>query len=128
MNDHDQNIVNNFSAAEISAAQEPVVEAAPVSYFDGNLFQLIAWCIFGAIITILTLGICFPWAYCMIYEWQAEHTVVDGKRLSFDGTAMQLFGNWIKWLLLTIVTLGIYGFFVGIQLMKWKAKHTHFAA
>ena len=128
MNEHDQSIVNNSPATESTPPQKPVVEAAPVSYFDGNLFQLIGWYILGAIITFFTFGICFPWAYCMIYNWQAKHTVVDGKRLRFDGTAMQLFGNWIKWLLLTIVTLGIYGFFVGIQLMKWKAKHTHFAA
>ena len=72
------------------------------SYFDGGLLQLIGWKILGFIITIITLGICYPWAVCMIYRWEAKHTVINGRRLIFDGTALQLFGNWIKWLLLTI--------------------------
>lgn len=97
------------------------------SYFDGGLFQLIGWRILGFIVTAFTLGICFPWAYCMIYRWEAKHTVICGHRLRFDGTALQLFGNWIKWLLLTIVTIGIYGFWVGIKLKKWQTKHTLFA-
>lgn len=97
------------------------------SYFDGGLLQLIGWRILGAIVTVCTLGICFPWAFCMIYSWETKHTVVDGKRLTFDGTAVQLFGNWIKWALLTIITLGIYSFWLNIALMKWKTKHTHFA-
>lgn len=96
------------------------------SYFDGGLLQLIGWKILGFIVTIITLGICYPWAICMIYRWEAKHTVINGKRLIFDGTALQLLGNWIKWLFLTIITLGIYGFWVGIKLKKWQTKHLHF--
>ena len=97
------------------------------SYFDGGLLQLIGWKIVGALITTLTFGICFPWALCMVYGWEAKHTVINGKRLYFDGTAIQLFGNWIKWLLLCIITLGIYSFWLNISLKKWITKHTHFA-
>lgn len=97
-----------------------------VSYFDGGLLQLIGWRILGTLITTVTLGICFPWAFCMIYSWEAKHTVINGKRLKFDGKAIQLFGNWIKWLLLTIITLGIYSLWLGISFRKWKIKHTHF--
>ena len=97
------------------------------SYFDGGLLQLIGWKILGALVTCCTLGICYPWAFCMVYRWEANHTVVNGHRLKFTGTAMQLFGNWIKWLLLTIITCGIYSFWLGIKLKQWKAKHTTFA-
>ena len=97
------------------------------SYFDGGLLQLIGWRILGFLVTAITFGICFPWAYTMIYSWEAKHTVVDGRRLTFDGTAIGLFGQWIKWLLLTVITLGIYSFWVAIALKKWKVKHTHFA-
>lgn len=97
------------------------------SYFDGGLLQLICWRVLGFLITAVTLGICYPWAFTMVYSWEAKHTVINGRRLAFDGTALQLFGNWIKWLLLTIITLGIYSFWAGIALRKWKTKHTHFA-
>lgn len=96
------------------------------SYFDGGLLQLIGWQILGGLITAVTLGICYPWAVCMIYRWEAKHTVINGRRLKFNGTAMQLFGNWIKWILLTIITLGIYGFWLNIKLLQWKTKHTEF--
>ena len=97
------------------------------SYFDGGLLQLIGWKILGFFVTVLTLGICYPWALCMVYGWEARHTVINGHRLAFDGTAVQLFGNWIKWFLLTVITIGIYGFWVGIKVKRWKTKHTHFA-
>lgn len=95
------------------------------SYFDGGLLQLIGWRILGFLVTLLTLGICYPWAFCMVYNWETKHTVINGRRLSFDGKAIQLFGNWIKWALLCIVTLGIYSFWLSIALKKWKTKHTH---
>jgi uncharacterized membrane protein YjgN (DUF898 family) len=97
------------------------------SFFDGGLLQLIGWRLAGAFITLITLGICYPWAFCMVYRWEAKHTVINGRRLVFDGTAFQLFGSWIKWLLLSFITLGIYTFWLGIKLKKWKVKHTRFA-
>lgn len=96
------------------------------SYFDGGLFQLIGWTLVGIVVTVLTLGICLPWAYVMIFSWEAKHTVIEGRRLYFDGNAWGLFGSWIKWWLLTVITLGFYGFWVGIALKKWKVAHTHF--
>jgi len=103
------------------------VSAKQVSYFDGGLLQLIGWSLLGSIITICTIGICYPWALCMVYGWKINHTVIDGRRLKFNGSAVGLFGSWIKWLLLTIITLGIYSFWLGIALEKWKVKNTTFA-
>jgi len=97
------------------------------SYFDGGMLQLVGWCILGFLITIITFGICAPWALCMVFNWETKHTVVEGRRLKFTGTAIGLFGNWIKWLLLTIITLGIYSFWLAIALKKWKTKNTVFA-
>ena len=97
------------------------------SYFDGGLLQLIGWRILGAIVTFCTLGICYPWALCMVYGWEINHTVVNGHRLKFTGSAVGLFGNWIKWLLLCIITCGIYSFWLQIALKKWKVSHTEFA-
>lgn len=96
------------------------------SFFDGGLFSYIGWNILGAILTVFTLGICYPWALCLIYGWKINHTVIDGHRMRFSGSAVGLFGNWIKWLLLSIITLGIYLFWVGIKLEDWKSKNTNF--
>lgn len=103
------------------------VNTSGESYFDGGLFQLIGWSLLGTIITVATLGICYPWALCMVYGWKINHTVIDGRRLKFTGSAVGLFGNWIKWFFLSIITLGIYGFWLGIALEKWKVKNTTFA-
>ena len=97
------------------------------SYFDGGLLELILLGILGAVITTVTLGICAPWAICLIYKWEVEHTVVEGRRLKFTGTALGLFGSWIKLLLLIVVTLGIYSFCAIIFMIKWKSKNTAFA-
>ena len=78
------------------------------------------------LVTVFTLGICYPWAFTMIYNWETKHTVINGKRLQFDGTAAQLFGNWIKWFLLTLITVGIYGLWLPIKIAKWKTMHTSF--
>lgn len=104
-----------------------VDSATGKSYFDGGILSFIGWNILGSLITSLTLGICFPWALCMVYGWKINHTVIEGKRLKFTGSAIGLFGLWIKWLLLLIVTLGIYGFWMAISLEKWKVKNTYFA-
>ena len=96
------------------------------SYFDGGLFQLIGWRLLGLIITIITAGICYPWALCMIYNWEIKHTVIQGKRLQFTGTALGLFGLWIKWWFLMLITASIYSFWVKISLKKWIVKHTEF--
>lgn len=97
------------------------------SYFDGGLLQLVGWRILGFLLTVCTLGICYPFALCMMYGWETKHTVVNGHRLTFDGNGLQLWGKWIIWLLLSVITLGIYSFWVGISMRKWKVSHTHFA-
>ncbi|MHC5252143.1 DUF898 family protein [Listeria kieliensis] len=97
------------------------------SFFDGGLLQFIGWTLLGVLVTVFTLGICYPWALCMVYGWKINHTVVEGKRLQFNGSAFGLFGHWIKWFLLTIVTLGIYSFWLSIKLEDWKVKNTTFA-
>ncbi|ACT33700.1 DUF898 domain-containing protein [Clostridium botulinum] len=96
------------------------------SYFDGGLLQLVGWTLLGTLITICTLGICYPWAVCMVFGWKINHTVINGRRLRFKGTAIGLFGSWIKWFILTIITFGIYSLWLGIALQKWKVKNTEF--
>jgi uncharacterized membrane protein YjgN (DUF898 family) len=94
------------------------------SYFDGGLFSLLGWKILGGLITILTLGICYPLALCMTYGWETNHTIINGKRLHFNGKAVDLFLHWLLWWFLTIITLGIFSFWLTISLKKWIVKNT----
>jgi len=95
------------------------------SYWDGHLIQLIGWMILGAILVTITLGIMYPWYYCVLQRWKCKHSVYDGYRLVFDGHAIQIIGKWICWLLLTVVTLTIFAWFIPMKIEKWKASHTH---
>lgn len=99
---------------------------AEKSYFDGSAFGRLGWTILGTLLTGLTLGLCFPFAKCWLYTWEAKHTVIDGRRLKFCGKPSGFFGTWLLCILLTIVTLGIYGFYVPIKFQKWKEANTFF--
>jgi len=96
------------------------------SSFDGTMLEWLGWRIAGVFITVITLGIGFPWAFCMMYQWEVNHTVINGKRLKFNGTGGSLIGHWILWWLLTIITFGIFGLWVPVKIARWKAERTSF--
>lgn len=96
------------------------------SFFDGGYFAYIGYSILVAFVSIITLGIAFPWMLCLMQKWKAKHTVICGKRMYFDGTGLQLIGRYILWSFLSIITFGIYGLWMIIAFKKWIAKHTHF--
>lgn len=96
------------------------------SYFDGHTIQLFLWRLLGLFLCVITLSIAFPWTMCMVYRWEAKHTVINGYRLSFNGKGGQLFGRYMLWLLLTILTVGIFLICLANKIKKWKIKHTVF--
>jgi uncharacterized membrane protein YjgN (DUF898 family) len=95
--------------------------------FDGGAGTYLGTSILAFLITIFTLGICFPFAVVLMQRWKAKHTYIKGLQLEFTGTGWGLFGNWIKWFLLLIITLGIYGFWITPRLQKWIVEHTDFS-
>lgn len=94
--------------------------------FDGGAATYIGTGLLGFLITVLTLGICYPFALVLGERWRAKHSFIDGQRLIFTGTAIGLFGLWIKWFLLIVITLGIYVFWVVPRITAWKWEHTNF--
>ena len=96
------------------------------SYFDGHTIQLFLWRLLGFFLCVITLSIAFPWTMCMVYRWEAKHTVINGYRLHFDGKGGQLFGRYLLWLLITILTCGVFLIFLANKIKKWKIKHTVF--
>ena len=96
------------------------------SCFDGGYFAYIGYSILVGFVTIITLGIAYPWMCCVFQRWKAKHTVVCGKRMYFDGTGLQLIGNYLLWMLLSVITLGIYSLWMSVSIRKWITKHTHY--
>jgi hypothetical protein len=94
--------------------------------FDGGAATFVGTALLGGLITVCTLGICYPFALVLMERWRAKHCSIDGHRLVFTGTATGLFGLWIKWFLLCVVTLGIYSFWVVPRLTQWRWEHTGF--
>jgi hypothetical protein len=118
---------SSFVSGGHNARESSQPDVPGESKFDGGLLSYIGWSILGAIVTLFTLGICYPWALCMVYGWRINHTIINGKRLRFKGTAVSLLGHWVLWLFLCVITLGIYSFWLFIALEKWKVKNTSFA-
>lgn len=97
------------------------------SDFTGGAFANFGYNFLVSLVSIITLGIGYPFMYCVKKRWECKHTFIDGKQLVFDGKGGQLFGNLIKWALLSIITLGIYYILKGkILMIEWGTKHTHY--
>ena len=114
--------------AMCAAMTQPVQprQKAPSS-FDGTGWQVFGLWLAGFLLTVITLGIAYPWVLCMHYRWETKHTVINGKRLSFDGRGSELVGKWVLWVLLSILTLGLYSFRARAKLRSWRYSHTRVA-
>ncbi|WP_434422071.1 DUF898 family protein [Nannocystis pusilla] len=104
----------------------PAASPAPTFRFDGGAADYLGVAIVAFLLTLVTLGLAYPWALCMVQEWRCHHTLIGGRRLRFTGGGLSLLGLWIKWFLLLIVTLGIYSFWLVPSLNKWIVEHTEF--
>ena len=106
---------------------ERVLALNSVSKHDGKLIQVIGWCLLGGLLTMITLGIMFPWAICKLVAWDCKHTIINGRRLRFTGKAGEIIGKNILWILLTIITAGIFGLWVPMKWKRWITARIHFA-
>jgi uncharacterized membrane protein YjgN (DUF898 family) len=94
--------------------------------FDGGAATYLGTSLLAGLITVVSLGIAYPYALCLRQRWKAKHTYINGHRLVFLGTGLGLFGLWIKWFLLSVVTLGIYLFWVAPRVQRWVVENTDF--
>jgi uncharacterized membrane protein YjgN (DUF898 family) len=95
--------------------------------FTGGASTYFGTALLAALITLFTLGICYPYALVLRERWRAKHSYIDGRQLVFTGTGIGLFALWIKWILLIFITAGIYGLWIGPRIQRWKWEHTDFA-
>jgi hypothetical protein len=95
--------------------------------FDGGAGTYLGTAILAFLVTLLTLGICYPYALVLWERWRARHSYIEGRQLAFNGSAWGLFGLWWKWLILIIITFGIYALWVGPRVYRWKWENTGWA-
>ena len=94
---------------------------------DGGVATYWGTAFLATLITLFTVGICYPFSLVLRERWKAKYTYIDGRQLVFDGSAWALFGNWLKWVLFTVLTVGIYSFWVRPKLTQWIIENTDFA-
>jgi uncharacterized membrane protein YjgN (DUF898 family) len=76
------------------------------------------------LLSILTLGIYFPWAWVRLFRLRASHTRINGKSMTFTGTGGQFFVLCLVNGLLTLITLGIYWPWAACRISDWKARNS----
>ena len=54
--------------------------------FDGSGFGYLWLCIWTTVLTVITCGLFFPWAYSAQQRWICSNTYVNGRQLRFEGT------------------------------------------
>ncbi len=95
--------------------------------FNGSglgFFWLFIW---TTVLSIVTLGLSFPWTASATMRWVMGNTTIDGKQLCFKGTGMGFFGNWLLIIILTFVTIGIYTPWGACRITRWAINNTYYA-
>ena len=122
--------------AQVNVAIPPQYSPQPIGgprsgrafAFTGGAATYFGTALLGLLITVCTLGICYPFAVVLVQRRRCKHSYINGQQMAFTGSAWGLFGNWVKWFLLCIVTIGIYSFWVAPRITRWKWEHTNFAS
>lgn len=105
----------------------PHLPAQQIYVFRGGAATWFGTQLLGVLITVLTVGICYPFAVVLVQRWRAKNTWLMGRQLQFIGTGWGIFGLWLKWMLLTVITLGIYSFWVYPRMTQWTTEKTVYA-
>ena len=95
--------------------------------FKGTGLNYLWLAIWTGILTVLTLGLAWPWSYTAKQKWLAAHTYIDGSQLTFNGTGMGFFGTWLLVVFLSIITLGIYFPWGYCRIKRWQTNNLYFA-
>ena len=97
------------------------------SKFTGGMFANFGIQLLTVLASACSFGIAYPFMLCWKMRWEAEHTVIDGQKLTFDGKGSQLFGKYMLWMLFSYLTFGAYATLVlPLNVSCWATEHTHF--
>ncbi len=97
---------------------------ATVFEFRGSGLGYIWLMVWTILLSILTGGLFFPWAYSAQLRWISSNTYLHGRPLKFVGTGLGFFFQWLLILVLTFITLGIYAPWGYCRLKRWELENT----
>jgi uncharacterized membrane protein YjgN (DUF898 family) len=101
----------NYYSSKTSAG--PTARGNLQFEFRGSGGSLFGVMIVGYLLTMITLGIYFPWFICKLTRYFTDNLVArsaDGTQyqLKFNGEGGALFGTWLLGAILSVITLYIY--------------------
>ena len=64
--------------------------------FHGSYMQYLGLSLYNLLLTVITLGLYYPWAKCAIRKFLLQETEIDGSRLEWHGTGKEMFKGFIK--------------------------------
>ena len=94
--------------------------------FEGSGFGYLWLLIWTTILTVITCGLFFPWAYSAQQRWICSNTYVEGRQLEFTGTGIGFFFQWLIILVLVTITFGLYTPWGYCQFKRWETENTKF--
>jgi uncharacterized membrane protein YjgN (DUF898 family) len=96
--------------------------------FRGTGFGYLWLLVWTTFISIITIGLFFPWGYSAQQRWKASNTYINGQQLVFNGTGVGFLGHWVSIVILSMITFGIYIPWAACQIERWKVENMDFAA
>ncbi|MEG0798245.1 MAG: DUF898 family protein [Acidaminococcaceae bacterium] len=95
--------------------------------FRGGGFGYIWLLLWTTVVSTLTFGLFFPWAYSAQQRWICANTYVEGRQLVFTGSGIGFFAQWVIIILLVLVTCGLYAPWGYCKFKRWETSNTTFA-
>ena len=96
------------------------------SGFTATVFELFSEKLLLMWVSLVTLGIAYPWLKCHYESFKASKTYVKGRRLVFVGKGGELAKKYFLWAFLSVITFGIFSIIVSDKMHKWVVEHTHY--
>ena len=96
------------------------------SGFTATVFELFSEKLLMMWVSLVTLGIAYPWLKCHYESFKASKTYIKGRRLVFVGKGGELAKKYFLWAFLSVITFGIFSIIVSDKMHKWVIEHTHY--
>lgn len=92
--------------------------------FEGSGFGFCWLLLWTSVLTVITGGLFFPWAYSAQRRWICDNTYIEGRKTEFVGTGLGFFFQWLLIMILTSITFGLYAPWGYCQFKRWETSNT----